>query len=70
MVKNHPASAGEARDLGPVPGLGRFPAGENGNPLLYSCLENSMDKGTWQATVQKSPSGCPVENSVRRLGVR
>ena len=45
VVKNHPANAGEARDSGPVPGLGRFPAGGNGNPLLYSCLENSMNKG-------------------------
>ena len=53
VVKNHPANAGEARDSGPVPGLGRFPAGGNGNPLLYSCLENTMNKGNWQATVHK-----------------
>ena len=40
-----------AVDLGSIPGLGRSPGGENGNPLQYSCLENSMDRGTWQATV-------------------
>ena len=59
-----------AGDLGSIPRSGRSPGEGNSYPLQYSCLENSMDKGTWQATVQKSPSGCPVENSVRRLGVR
>ena len=44
-------SACNAGDLGSIPGLGRSPGGENGNPLQYSCLENSMDRGTWQATV-------------------
>ena len=44
MVKN-------AGDRGSVPGLGRSPGEENGNPLQYSCLENSMDKGVWWATV-------------------
>ena len=37
--------------MGSVPGLGRSPEGGNGNPLQYSCLKNSMDKGAWQATV-------------------
>ena len=46
MVKNPPASAG---DTGLIPGLGRFPGGGNGNPLQYSCLENPMDRGAWQA---------------------
>ena len=40
-----------AGDLGSIPGLGRFPEEENGNPLQYSCLENSMDRGAWWATV-------------------
>ena len=40
-----------AGDLGSIPGLGRSPGGGNGNPLQYSCLENSMDRGAWQATV-------------------
>jgi len=35
------------RDLGLIPGLGRFPGGGNGNPLQYSCLENLMDEGAW-----------------------
>ena len=49
VVKNLPASAG---DGGSVPGLGRSPAGGNGNPFQYSCLGNPMARGAWQATVQ------------------
>ena len=48
VVKNLPANAG---DTGSIPGSGRSLEGGNGNPLLYSCLENPMDRGTWQATV-------------------
>ena len=44
-------SACNVGDLGSVPGLGRSPAGGHGNPLQYSCLENPMDRGAWQATV-------------------
>ena len=51
MVKNPPASAGDKRDMGSIPGLGRSPGGGHGNPLQYSCLENSMDRGAWRATV-------------------
>ena len=51
MVKNLPANAGDLRDLGLIPGSGRFPGGGNGNPLQYSCLENSMDRGAWWASV-------------------
>ena len=51
VVKNLPANAGDARDADSVPGSGRSPGGGNGNPLQYSCLENSMDRGAWQATV-------------------
>ena len=40
-------------DLGSIPGLGRSPGGEHGNPLQYSCLENPMDRGAWQATVHE-----------------
>ena len=47
-VKNLPADAG---DLGSVPGLGRSPEGGHGSPLQYSCLEKSMDRGAWRATV-------------------
>ena len=50
-VKNLPANSGDT-DL--IPGLGRYPGGGNGNPLQYSCLENSMDRGAWWATVHGS----------------
>ena len=48
VVKNPPANA---RDVGSIPGLGRSPGGEHGNPLQYFCLKNSMDRGAWWATV-------------------
>ena len=51
MVKNPPANAGDISDTGSVPGLGRLPGGGHGNPLQYSCLEHSMDRGAWRATV-------------------
>ena len=51
VVKNPPANAGDIRDAGSIPGSGRFPGEGNGDPLQYSCLENSMDRGAWQATV-------------------
>ena len=43
-----------AGDPGSIPGLGRPPRERNGNPLLYSCLEHSMDRGAWWATVQEA----------------
>ena len=46
-------SACNARDPGLIPGLGRSPGEENGNPLQYSCLENPMERGAWQATVHR-----------------
>ena len=49
VVKNLSARAGDVRDGGSVPGLGRYPGGEHGNPFQYSCLENPRDRGTWQA---------------------
>ena len=51
LVKNPRANAGEIRDAGSIPGLGRYTGGGHGNPLQYSCLENPMDKGAWRATV-------------------
>ena len=50
-AKNPLANAGDARDLGSIPESGRFPREGNGNPLQYSCLANSMDKGAWWAIV-------------------
>ena len=52
MVKNLAAKAGDTRDVGLIPGSGGSPGVENGDPLQYSCLENSMDRGAWCATVQ------------------
>ena len=51
MVKNPPASAGDTRETGLTPELGKSPGGRRGNPLQYSCLENVVDRGVWWATV-------------------
>ena len=51
LVKNSTANAGDIRDMGWIPGLGRCPGVGNGNPLRYSFLENPMDRGAWRATV-------------------
>ena len=51
MVKN--LSAGDIREAGSIPGSGRSPGGGHSNPLQYSYLENPMDRGAWQATVQR-----------------
>ena len=51
VVKNLPASAGDARDEGLISGSERSPGGGNGNLFQYSCLENSIDSGAWKATV-------------------
>ena len=51
MVKNPPANAGDIRDVGSVPELGRSPGEGHSNQIQYSCLENPMDRGAWQATV-------------------
>ena len=59
-MKNPPANAGDKGDAASFPGLGRSPGVENGNPLQYSCLKNSMNRGAWRATVQgvtKSQTG-------------
>ena len=51
MVKNLPATAGDPRDMGSIPGSQRSPGGGNGNPLQYSCLGNPKDRGAWRATI-------------------
>ena len=51
MVKNLPFNSEDIRDVDSIPGSGRSPGGEHGNPPQYSCLENSMGRGAWQATV-------------------
>ena len=50
MVKNPPANTRDPKDVGLIPGSGGSPRG-NGNPLQYSCVENPMDRGAWQVTV-------------------
>ena len=53
MIKTQPASAGEERDSGSVLDLEGSPGRGNGSPLQYSCLENSMERVSWQATVHE-----------------
>ena len=51
VVKNLPDNAGDARDMGSIPALGRSPGEGNGNPFQYPCLGNPRDRGAWPATV-------------------
>ena len=51
IIMNPPTNAGNIKDVGLIPGFGKFPGGGHGNPLQYSCLENFMDRRAWQATV-------------------
>ena len=53
MIQNLPANAGDIRDMGSIPGLGRSAGGGHGNPLQYSSLDNLMDGGAWWATVHR-----------------
>ena len=53
VIKNLLASAGDLRDVGSIPELGRSPGGGHGNPLQYSYLENPMDGGAWQTKVHR-----------------
>ena len=68
-VKNLPANAGDfLKDSGLIPGLGRSPVGGHSNPLQYSCLENPMDRGAWQAAVHRvTPSRTWLSTHACRL---
>ena len=57
MVKNPPANAGDGRGEGLISPSGRSLGGRNNNPLQYSCLENTMDRGAWQATIYRAANG-------------
>ena len=57
QVKNPPVNAGDVGELESILGSGRSPGGGNGNPLKYSCLYNSMNKGAWWATVHGVAKG-------------
>ena len=73
MVKNLPANAGDIRDPGSIPGLGRSPGEGYGNPLQYSCLENPMDRGDWWAIVHgvaKSQIRLKVLSTGQHMGLR
>ena len=58
-VKNMPANAGDIRDVGLIPGLGRSLGGGHGNPLQYSCQENPMDQEAWWAKARKVTKSQP-----------
>ena len=69
--KEPASSAGDLRDVGSVPWLGRSPGGGHGNPLQYSCQENPMDRGVWWATVHRFPRSqtCVKQLSTHALTV-
>ena len=58
VLKNLLANAGDVRDAGSIPGLGRSPGGGEGTPLQHSCLENPMDGGAWRAAVHGVTESC------------
>ena len=51
VAKYPPDNVGDVRDVGSIPGSGRSPGAGHGNPLQYSCLQNPVNRGAWQATV-------------------
>ena len=63
VVKNLLASAGDARDVGSIPGSGRCPGEGNSIPLRYSCLENPMDRGSWRLQRMRPQSWVPLSSS-------
>ena len=65
MVKNPPANAGDARHAGSIPGLGSSSRVGSGNPLQYSCLKNSMNRGAQQATIHGIAESGVTENRVQ-----
>ena len=78
VVRNPPVSAAAAEDTGSIPGSGRSPGVGNGNPLQDSCLGNSKDRGTWQAslwghkesdTTWQLPKVIPAADSLRKFGL-
>ena len=66
VVKTPLASAGDARDMGSIPGSGRFHGVGNGNPLQYSSLEHPMDRGAWRDVVHRAAKG-QTQLSERRV---
>ena len=66
VVKNMPANAGDARDIGSIPGSGRFPRLGNGTLLQYFCQNNSMDRGAWCATLHVATKSRMTEHTRTR----
>ena len=66
VVKHPPANAGNVREVGSIPGLGRSHGRGHGHPLQYSCLKNPMDRGVWQATVHRITQIC---TQLKQLGM-
>ena len=66
VVKNLPAKAADTRNLGLISESGRSPSEGNGHPLQYSCLGNSMDRGTWQL----QSIGCKESDTTEIMGTR
>ena len=62
VVKNLPTSTGDIRDMGLIPGSGRSPGGGYGNPLQYSCMENSMDRDWWATICRVAKSWTPLND--------
>ena len=67
LIKNLPTIVGDAGDTGLIPGSGRSPGGGHGNPLLYSCLENPMDRGAWWAMVHRVAKSRTCEHTDTHL---
>ena len=65
MVKNPPANAGDAGNMGSITGLGRSPGVGNDNPFQYSSLENSMDRVSWRATVHGVAKSAGTEHACK-----
>ena len=63
LKKHLSSTAGDTRDVSSIPGLGRSPGEENGNPLWYSCLENPLDRGAWRATVHRIAESDTTEHT-------
>ena len=69
VVKNLPANAGDIRDMGSIPGLGRSPGGGHSNSLQYSYLENPMDRDAWQASVHRVTQSQTQRSNLAHTGV-